>query len=243
MDPIIGSIWGLACVMTSCAICHQSTQCYKCEIFDLKLKVRQLQSELSRYYTSDVEKLNLTYKDKQLFADCTTIRTPVPIVYDYKDELSTSHFVTITFDPARFGMQPFDDERKDYILHKLTNLISKQLIKKCYGSFERHKNGIIHSHLIINAQQEDVKKIKQQLKSYFTDNPYNKIVIDIGPAKYPQAKDYIDKESDDYYLIFPKPVKACCLPCGKINWTPGGNPTNKIKQEVNQLNDLDFGIE
>lgn len=231
--------------MTSCAICHHSTQCYKCEIFDLKAKVRQLQSELSRYYTSDVEKLKLTFSDKQDYSNFIVMRCDLPIEYDYKDELSTSHFVTITFDPARFGMHPFDEERKEYILHKLTSIMDKQLIKKCYGSFERHKNGIIHSHLIINAQQEDIKKIKQLLKSYFTDNPYNKIVIDIGPAKYPQAKDYIEKESDDYYLIMPKPVKSSCLPCGKMNWTPGGNPTHKIKQEVNQLNgisDLDYGL-
>lgn len=215
--------------MTSCAICHHSTQCYKCEIFDLKVKVRQLQSELSRYYTSDVEKLNLTYSDKQDYANFIVMRCDKPINFDYKDELSTSHFVTITFDPARFGMQPFDEERKEYIIHKLTSLMNKQLIKKCYGSFERHKNGIIHSHLIINAQQEDIKKIKQLLKSYFTDNPYNKIVIDIGPAKYPQAKDYIEKESDDYYCIVQREnvIKKCLRLCLK-------NPNSQA--------DLDSGI-
>lgn len=231
--------------MTSCAICHQSTQCYKCEIVDLKAKVRNLQCELSKYYTADVEKLMLSYSDKQLSTHFDLFQSKEPLPYDYKEELSTSHFVTLTFDPARFGMHLYDEERKQYIIHKLYYLMYNKLIKKCYGSFERHKNGIIHSHLIINAQQEDIKKIKQKLKSYFSDNPHNRIVVDIGPAKYPQAKEYIEKESDDYYLILPKPEKSSCLPCGKMNWAPGGNPTNKIKQEVNKLNgisDLDFGL-
>lgn len=190
--------------MSTCAVCNSSNiQCWRCERISLKFKIATLQNELSKFYSHDVEKLAVEHYEKQISQNYYTAYSDVPMNYQYKNELSTSHFVTITFDPARFGMQPYDSERKDYIIHKLYRLFDKNLVKKCYGSFERHKNGIIHSHLIINAQQEDIKKIKQLLKSYFTDNPYNKIVVDIGPAKYPQAKDYIEKESEEYYYIAP----------------------------------------
>lgn len=233
--------------MSSCAICYQSTQCYRCENRDLKIKIQSLQQELSKYYTSDIEKFTLSYYDKQLSQEFITKYSDKPILYDYKNELSTSHFVTITFDPAKFGMQMFDDERQQYIIHKLYNLMSKDLIKKCYGSFERHKNGIIHSHLIINAQQEDIKKITKLLKSYFTDNPYNKIAIDIGPAKYPQAMEYIEKESDNYYLIIPKEktLTKCLKQCFKNPNTQADldgefpvNITKQIMDEVDKLHNI-----
>lgn len=41
--------------------------------------------------------------------------------------------------------------------------------------------------------------MKQMLRPYFTNNPKNKIVIDVGPAKMPQSITYINKESKDFY--------------------------------------------
>jgi len=193
--------------MSTCVVCASSNlQCWKCERISLKFKIASLQKELSQFYTSDIEKFYLSYHDKQLSQKYHTVRSPLPINYEYKEKLSTSYFITITFDPARFGMQPFDEERKDYIIHKMYNVMDYQLIKEVYGSFERHKNGIIHTHAIITAYFDDIKQINKVMKSYFTDNPYNKIAIDIGPAKYPQAKEYMEKESDDYYLISRKRV-------------------------------------
>lgn len=221
--------------MSTCAVCNSSNiQCWKCERISLKFKIAQLQNELAKFYSADIEKLSVEYYERQISQDYLTVQSPIPIKYDYHNDLSTSHFVTITFDPARFGLQPFESERKDYIIHKLYRLFDKNLVKKCYGSFERHKNGIIHSHLIINAQQEDIKKIKQLLKSYFTDNPYNKIVVDIGPAKYPQAMEYIEKESDDYYMIIPKDNTNRKYKHKKL--------TQYGQQEVSDENPLDYGL-
>lgn len=226
--------------MSTCAVCNSSNiQCWKCERISLKFKIAQLQNELSKFYSADVEKLAVENYEKQISENYLIVTSDIPIQYDYKNELSTSHFVTITFDPARFGMQPFDSERKDYIIHKLLRLFDKKLIKKCYGSFERHKNGIIHSHLIINAQQEDIPKIKQLLKSYFTDNPYNKIVIDIGPAKYPQAKDYIEKESDDYYKIIPRPEPKK----KKKNYAIPVIQVQEYSDDSDVDNPLDYGLD
>lgn len=191
------------CVM-HCPVCSASNiQCWKCERYDLKKEIYTLRRELSKYYTSDQSKFTPNFYDKFNSLNFITKRQSSPIEYEYESELSNSYFVTITFDPAKFGLMPYEVERKNYILNALYKIMKTDLIKKCYGCFEYHQNGIVHSHLIINAQYEDIKTIKRKLREEFSDNPYNKIVVDIGYAKFPQAKQYIEKESSDYYLIIP----------------------------------------
>lgn len=204
MDTLIGSIWGPIYAMSLCVVCTGSNNpCWKCERKQLIKRIHSLEKELSHYYTADEEKLALTWYDKQLSTKFKTKYYTVPQQFDFSDKLSTSHFLTITFDPARFGIQFHEAERMQYIVSKFHNVMDKQLIKSVYGSFEYHNNGIIHTHAIIIAQQEDIPKIKQLLKSYFTDNPHNKIVIDLGPAKWPQGLNYINKISTKYYTITP----------------------------------------
>lgn len=60
-----------------------------------------------------------------------------------------------------------------------------------------HKNGNPHAHVLIHSNYQN--DIKNYLKSKFTDNMHNKFCIDSGPAKYPQAKEYIEKESTIYF--------------------------------------------
>lgn len=221
-------------IIYDCPLCYNSSvKCSKCEIISLKLEIARLRRELSQFYLIDSEKLSVSLQEKQLSCDYLTIRAVIPIKYEYKDALSLSHFVTITFDPARFGMQEFQSERKEYILHKFYILMDKKLINNVYGSFELHKNGIVHAHVIINAQTENIKKINKLLKSYFTDNQHNKIVIQIGPAKYPQAIEYIEKESEDYFLIQHRPSKKFTKLTPKVEETT---------LPCNGENPLDYGL-
>ncbi len=232
--------------MSICAVCASSNlQCWRCERISLKFEIANLKAELSKYYLIDNEKLQIEHFEKQLSMEYNTYRLAVPFHkdqinrhFDYQNWLSTAYFITITFDPAKFGMQPYPTERKEYILHKFYRLMRKDLVKKVYGSFEFHKNGIIHCHAIINAQNEDISKIKKELKPYFTDNMYNKIVIDIGPAKYPQAMEYIEKESEDYFLITLKDKKF-----NNIN-TKRKDPISipYLDESSDEENPLDYGL-
>lgn len=124
---------------------------------------------------------------------------------------ANSYFYTITFDPERFGPIIPDNKAKDYILYILSMVIEKFANTRIYGSFEYHKNGNIHAHCIIVTYQQ--KEITQYLKSKFTNNPKNKHCIDCGPARVPQAKEYIEKESDHYftsedYIVIKKKPKT-----------------------------------
>lgn len=215
-----------------CPLCASSSvKCNKCEIISLKLQVQQLKNELQKFYLIDRELLSISHNEKFLSTQFVTLRCSKPIEFEYKDALSLSHFVTITFDPARFGLQEWEFERKEYILHKWYILLDKHLINHVYGSFEYHKNGIIHCHAIINAQNENIKQINRTLRSFFTNNSKNKVVVQVGPAKYPQAQEYIEKESDDYFLIMgPSKHKKC-------------KPVNR-NQKIEDTNrdDLDYGI-
>jgi hypothetical protein len=184
--------------------CDSSVKCSKCEIKYLKNEVNTLRRELSKYYTSDITKFTPNFTDKFNSTNFITRRQCTPFEYNYETELSNSFFITITFDPAKFGLYPYEAERKQYIINSLYKIMKDDLIKKCYGCFEYHNNGIIHSHLIANIAPDDAKLVKRKLKEQFTDNLNNKIVVDIGKAKFPNAKEYIEKESEDYYLITPK---------------------------------------
>lgn len=111
-----------------------------------------------------------------------------------KSSLSYLKFITITFDPDKFGSVNEDIREKEYILSVLYRL--KSYYTFIYGCFEYHKSGTVHSHLIMHTS---VANMKQMLRPYFTNNPKNKIVIDVGPAKMPQSITYINKESKDFY--------------------------------------------
>lgn len=186
--------------MTSfyCVICRNSTQCFRCEIKELKQQILDLKSKIIKYESDCSEQLALHYYNKVEIRK-TFSEKQMKFVFDYENKLSNAYFITITFDPNKFGVKELTDMRKDYILHQLTKLYQKEMYSDCYGCFEHHKNGIIHSHLIMITAFP--KEVRAYLKSKFTDNVHNKVVIQLDKAKYPQAAEYIEKESVHYYKI------------------------------------------
>lgn len=182
-----------------CAICAgTSTLCYKCQIDKLTQEVHELREELTRLYAIKSEELKLKYHQLQDIETNIKQRN-TPFNFEYESKLSNSYFCTITFDPNRFGVESQEEDRKNYILYHLLNLMNNELFTECYGSFEYHKNGIIHAHTIIITGYPN--ELKRSLKPLFTNNPNNRVAIQLDKAKYPQAKQYIDKESNHYFYM------------------------------------------
>ena len=214
----------------NCVICKGSIQCNRCTITQLRQENQALKKELSTYYIDKSELLQLKYYEELQLRKYIQ-QSASPYEFEYKDKLSNAHFITLTFDPAKFGLQEYRSQRMDYISYQLTSLLQQQLTTSFYGCFENHKNGIIHAHLImITAFPKEVFK---QLKKSLTDNQYNKVCVDIGPAKYPQAKEYIEKESTDYFKSKEQPIVT--KPCSLMKCLKPSIPTN-------EPNPLDAGI-
>lgn len=184
--------------MIHCIICSQTSQCFKCQIAQLKQENADLRKELARFHSITNEKLQLKYWQQQEITN-TFIQSKTKIPFEYKDKLSNAYFITITFDPNKFGVEQLDDERKQYILYSLYKCIKSEMITELYGSFEYHKNGLIHSHAIAITGYH--KELYDKLQPLYTDNSHNKYAIQIGKAKHPQAQQYIEKESTHYYYF------------------------------------------
>jgi len=184
-----------------CIICHGSSICDKCKVRELSSALK-LANDKINFLTRDYhEALQITHIQR-LNIDAAFIRSkdPIDILPRLRDmSLSLMKFVTITFDPDKFGSVNESDREKEYILSVLYNLqIHYHFI---YGCFEYHKSGTIHAHLIINTTCCNLKQI---LRPKFTNNPKNHKAIDIGPAKLPQSITYINKESSDYFMYDPQ---------------------------------------
>jgi len=127
---------------------------------------------------------------------------------DYKIKENLLYFMTITFDPERFDNLIFttEQQQKDYILSSLYEF--KDRINFIYGCFEKHKNGIIHTHMIINFNdyQEFKENYFNKLKSKFTRNLRNKYTIDIEAVKaLDKVLQYIDngeKVKYGFYIFY-----------------------------------------
>lgn len=185
-----------------CPVCiGSSIQCDRCTIKQLKNEIKLLNQQLANYtehISSDV--LRVPYNEiHRIKQSNLPLDNYYPIDHD---QLSSYKFITITFDPTKFGTQQLDQQRKDYILHHLIKLYDNEMIKNFYGCFEYHKNGIVHSHII--AQTYVPQDVYSYLKTKFTDNAKNKYAIQIDPAKIPQAIDYINKESTNYFIKISK---------------------------------------
>lgn len=164
----------------------QQVQQYK-EALDFILNVSSEQLQLTPYQELDIN-------SKFQFSSIPfTFQNPSQ---DNLTELAHWHFVTVTFDPSKFGVSNLNDDERKYILYQIVRCIRRGFIKQVYGSFELHQNGRTHAHFICYALDNDYKEL---LKKSFTDNPYNKRAVVIYPAKFPKVLNYINKESTNYF--------------------------------------------
>lgn len=151
-------------------------------------------------YENDKEELLvLSQYDKLALRNIKRSVKPIPFKLPEDSTLLHYRFITITFDPKKFGTSPLEELRKNYILDKLYKSVeSDKLVEKFYGSFEYHKNGMLHAHAILVIHSVSDKVMARYFTDFFSDNPRNKVAIQLGPAKK-TALDYINKESEDYF--------------------------------------------
>lgn len=184
----------------ACVICNTDiNRCSKCEIKYLRRLLRE-RDEVIQFLTNGnsealkTEQIDELKVNKWIKQQWKTAEEGAPRGHLMVEELSNMWFITITFDPSKFGAVNDKDLEKNYILCSIVQLIRKFSIFYVYGSFEFQKNGAIHSHLILRSGE--IIDIIKHLKKCFTNNPRNNKAIDYGPAKQKQSIDYINKFKD-----------------------------------------------
>lgn len=139
--------------------------------------VHNQNKELMYYKSIEINlKHNLSEFNELLFD-----QSEEPMELDTKCDSQHMYFCTITFDPHRFDYLQLSTEisQKKYIIKQLHEL--RHHVDFIYGCFEKHLSGVIHSHLIIEAN--DVDYVKDKLMRAFSSKPSNKHAIDISPIR------------------------------------------------------------
>lgn len=183
----------------SCVICHDCSPCYGCQIKYLQQMVKYYKGFYDMI--NSIQNDNLKLKPYQL-ADIKMMykRDCSPLPFECPNlELSKQwSFITLTFDPQKFGISNEPEGEKNYMLNIILAAARLSYISSVYGSFELHKNGTVHTHFVAKVHDQ---QIYSYLKKQLTDNPKNKNAVNLGPAKFPNCIKYIQKESNDYYQL------------------------------------------
>lgn len=193
--------------LKNCVVCAGSVQCLKCENFELKAQIRALRQEILKYNMDKSEVFQVSrHAEIEIYSKVLRYQHPIEAFnLPTDDSIIKWRFLTLTFDPLKFGIQPFEQDRKAYILYKLLRSVRKNIIDDFYGCFEYHESGLIHAHMVINTDYND-KFIEDYFQPEFTDNRRNKRAVKCLPAKT-TVLDYIhkvntpDKRSDDFFKL------------------------------------------
>jgi len=179
------------------------------EIDDVHTLIKDLIKE-----NKQLHKENLYYKNIELHLkinsrqfELTFRRDSQPMSFDehrMRDN-NRMYFMTITFDPKRFDTLDFTSEesQKEYILLQLHKF--KHKINFIYGCFEKHKNGVIHAHVLLNFNDYDIFREREfkKLVSKFTNSKYNKFCIDLQPVQnLDNVINYIDGGDKEKFGFF-----------------------------------------
>lgn len=177
-----------------CAICSGSSSCFSCQIKELKSIIESQAIEL-RYWKGESCKLLQCKKDYRTFFEISTNFLPL----NYIGETSDYKFITITFDPKKFGLYNVRSDEQNYILKQLLKLIKANKVKTLAGCFEYQKNGTTHAHLLARVTCSNTD-IEDYLRPKFTDDPKNKYAIKCeDPNSFKNIENYLQKESVEYY--------------------------------------------
>jgi len=167
--------------------------CQTCEIYKLKTRIRDLESENAFLRKDQDTQMNVTPALFYKLKGRRYLETP------YNEPLSQEnlYFLTITFDPNRFhqlGINAAAEE--DYILHQVALATKDNLIHEIVGCFELQNNGTTHAHAHVKTYQPI--ELKKTLKGKFTNNMRNHKAIDLQPAnKSEKGMAYINKLDTD----------------------------------------------
>lgn len=178
---------------TSCVVCKGSSQCTRCHNSDLMKKIELLQYELS-YLRKGSNKQLMLQKDYSSRFETDNKFLPIR----YYGLMTEYSFLTITFDPNKFGLfnQPKDEQ--NYIFYILAKSISDSYINQLTGCFEYQKNGTVHAHIIIKSIYT-CSQIEDYFRPFFTDDPKNKYAIKCYKLIKDKCEDYLQKEATEYF--------------------------------------------
>lgn len=184
--------------MNTCVICRGGSPCFKCQLTILQKENTRLNLEL-KYWRNESSPVLVLKKDYSKNFHLTTVYQP--IVYNPVD-LTPYRFLTITFDPKKFGQYNNNNDERNYIFYTLDKSIRDCLINRLTGCFEYQVNGTTHAHILITTDKTD-KQVEQYFRPYYTDDKRNIYAIKCVPAKFPNVETYIKKESNEYYRYDP----------------------------------------
>jgi len=182
--------------MSSCAVCRDMSQCYKCQIVDLKKQVLALKIEL---------KHNSKESNKQLIKPDATKHFELDnkfLPIRYYGLQADYGFLTITYDSAKFGLFNLVKDEQNYIFYVLNKAIEDGYIVQLTGCFEYQKNTTTHAHLIIKSDYNN-QQIEDYFRPYFTDDKKNKYAIKCYTLQKTKCESYLVKESTEYYRYDP----------------------------------------
>lgn len=183
---------------TECVLCSgTSIACHKCIIANQHKRIVLLEERIRFLEQSNNVLLKVPHWLEQYSLEWIERSTTKENIVIDTSVLSNTYFITITFDPAKFGVANQRDEEETYILSHLANIYRQDWCFRFYGCFEQHKNGTTHAHLIMHTNYRH--EIFVYLKRQFTDNPRNTHAIDIGMAHQTKSIPYIQKESVNYF--------------------------------------------
>lgn len=182
----------------SCVICYGSSPCYGCQIKTLNKVVHYYKGFYDMVNSIQNENLNLkSYQISDIFGSFVVSDSPIPLD-GWNFDLKLWRFITLTFDPQKFGCSNDPESERNYMLNIILAAARLSYLSSVYGSFELHKNGTVHTHLIAKVHSQDLYYF---LKKKLTDNPKNRNAVDEGPARFPNCIQYIEKESKNYYKL------------------------------------------
>ena len=131
-------------------------------------------------------------------------------LFNYFNDSASIFFITITYDPKRFPAT-LDCIEEEYIKYVLLTIYIYN-ITAIYGTFEKHENGRVHTHLVLQAYQQ--KEIEITLKSMFGStlrrSNISVKIEKIKPNYVQDALDYINKTNKpeeighEFYIIHTK---------------------------------------
>jgi len=166
-----------------CVVCQDDHQ-----IKLLKAKISELTIKLSMYEHSEMK----AYSHEKQLIDIIYEQSDTPLLNE-DFNIEGYQFVTLTYDPKKFGYMQSARGQTEYFLAALIKY--EQLL---YGCFEYHKNGNVHMHFIIKGTNEELEQMKKDIRYKFTDNPRNRDFMDYGICKDKTGIRYINKESNKY---------------------------------------------
>lgn len=167
-----------------CVVCQTEST-----IKQLEFKNKQLMETINRL-ESKYDKMTITNDERQLIQNFEYSEKPV---FGESSNVKDYQFITLTYDPLKFGYTNSEKSQREYLMAKIYNYVH---FRPFYGCYEHHKNGNVHMHFILKESEEECKKMRKEIRRFFTDRINNKQFLDIGIAKDKTAIRYINKEEE-----------------------------------------------